>query len=97
MPESIRNSPLVSSRVETLDHTKGWAKQKETISADPDGLTFSHYQAGAIDDLIAQFDATLQSLPYQHVFTPAAWIPMTYVAILKKAGVYMSKKCVPFC
>jgi hypothetical protein len=42
MPESIWNSPLVSSRVETLDHTKGWAKQKETISADPDGLTFSN-------------------------------------------------------
>jgi hypothetical protein len=71
MPESIWNSPLVSSRVETLDHTKGWAKQKETISADPDGLTFSHYKAGAIDDLIAQFDATLRSLPYQHGFTPA--------------------------
>jgi hypothetical protein len=69
MPESIWNSPLVSSRVETLDHTKGWAKHKETISADPDGLTFSHYKAGATDDLIAQFDATLRSLPCQHGFT----------------------------
>jgi hypothetical protein len=59
MPESIRNSPLVSSRVETLDHTKGWAKQKEIISTDPDGLAFSHYKAGATDDLIARFDATL--------------------------------------
>ena len=92
MPESIRNSPLVSSRVETQDHTNGWAKQKETISADPDGLTFSHYKAGATDDLIAQFDATLRSLPYQHGFTPAAWIPMTDVAILKKAGVYDVEK-----
>jgi surface antigen len=74
MPESIWNSPLVSSRVETLDHTKGWAKQKETISADPDGLTFSHYKTGAKKDLTAQFDATLRSLPYQHGFTPVAWI-----------------------
>jgi hypothetical protein len=87
MPESIRKSPLVSSRVETLDHMKGWGKQKETISADPDGLTFSHYKARATDDLIAQFDATLRSLPYQHGFTPAAWMPMTDVAILKKARV----------
>jgi hypothetical protein len=53
MPESIWNSPLVSSRVETLDHTKGWPKQKESISADPDGQTFSHYKARATDDLIA--------------------------------------------
>jgi hypothetical protein len=59
MPESIRNSSLVSSRVENLDHTKGRAKQEETIPADPDGLTFSHYKTGATDDLIAQFDATL--------------------------------------
>jgi hypothetical protein len=88
MPESIWNSPFVLARVETLDHTKGWAKQKETISADPDGLTFSHYKVRATDDLIAQFDVTLRSLPYQHGFTPAAWIPMTGVAILKKAGVY---------
>jgi hypothetical protein len=92
MPESIWNSPLVSSRVETLDHTKGWTKQKETISADPDGLTFSHYKAGATDDLISQFDVTLRALPYQHGFTPAAWIPMTDVAILKKAGVYDVEK-----
>ena len=88
MPASIRNSPFVTSRVETSEHQQGWNKQKETISADPDGLTFSHYKAGASDDLIAQFDATLRSLPYQHGFTPAAWIPMTDVAILKKAGVY---------
>jgi hypothetical protein len=51
MPESIRNNPLMSSRVETLDYTKGWAKQKETISADPKGLTFSHYKAGAKPEL----------------------------------------------
>ncbi len=59
MPKSIQYSSLVPSRVETLDHISGWSKQKETISADPDGLTFSHYKAGATDDLIAQFDATL--------------------------------------
>jgi hypothetical protein len=35
MPESIRKSPRTSSRAETLDHTKGWAKQKETV-----GLSF---------------------------------------------------------
>jgi hypothetical protein len=83
--DSIRNSPFVTSRVETADHIQGWVKQKEKISADPDGLTFSHCKAGVTDDLISQFDATLHSLPYQHGFTPAAWLPVTDVEILKKA------------
>ena len=92
MPASIREAPFVTSRVTTEDHTHGWKKQKESISSDPDGLTFSHYKAGATEDLITQFDATLRSLPYQHGFTPAAWLPMTDVEILKKAGVYDVEK-----
>jgi hypothetical protein len=63
MPESKRDSPLLSSPVETSDHLSGWNKQKETIYTDPDGLTFCHYKAGASDDLISQVDATLQSFP----------------------------------
>ena len=47
MPESLRRQPLIPSVVTTADHVAGWKKQKETISADPDGLTFSHYNAGA--------------------------------------------------
>ena len=97
MPDAIRNSPRVTSMVETADHQKGWSKQKEYTSADPDGLTFSHYKAGATDDLISQFDATLRSLPYQHGFTPAAWTPMTDVAILKKAGVFDVEKMRTIC
>ena len=93
MPDSIRNHPSVTNRFSTEDHTQGWRKQKEAISADPDGLTFSHYKAGTTEDVIAQFDATLRSLPYQHGFTPAAWIPVTDVEILKKAGVYDVEKC----
>jgi hypothetical protein len=92
MPPNIRASPFVKSCVTTADHVNGWKKQKETISANPDGLTFSHYKAGATDAIIAQFDATLRSLPYQHGFTPNAWLPMTDVEILKKAGVYDVEK-----
>jgi hypothetical protein len=68
----------------TKDHVSRWKKQKESILADSNGLTFSHYKAGAEDDDIAQFYATLQLLPYQHGFVPKAWIPMIDVEILKK-------------
>jgi len=52
MPDSIRKDGPTSHYVSTQDHVKGWRKQKEGISADPDGLTFSHYKAGADDDYI---------------------------------------------
>jgi hypothetical protein len=92
MPGSIRNHPFVSSRITTKDHIQGWRKQKESISADPDGLSFSHYKAGITEDIIAQFDTTLRSLPYHHGFTPEAWLPMTDVEILKKQVCTTSKK-----
>jgi hypothetical protein len=92
MPDSIKHGNATSQYVSTQEHVSGWKKQKEGISADPDGLTFSHYKAAAQDDYLAQFDATLRSLPYQHGFVPAAWVPTTDVEILKKAGVYDVEK-----
>ncbi len=88
MPDSIKRDGPTSHYVSTQDHVRGWKKQKEGTSAYPDGLTFSHYKAGADDAYIAQFDATLRSLPYQHGFVPEAWIPTTDVEILKKVGLY---------
>jgi hypothetical protein len=92
MPDYIAKSGPTSQHVSTEDHAKGWMKQKESISADPDELTFSHYKAGAHDNYIAQFDATLHSLPYQHGFVPEGWILITNVEILKKAGVFDIEK-----
>ena len=47
-----------------------WSKQKEQISSDPDGLTFSHYKAASQDPKLNQFDATLHNLPYKYGFSP---------------------------
>ena len=92
LPDAVRRNGTTVDFISTKDHVDGWKKQKENISSDPDGLTFSHYKAGSDDAVIAQFDATLRSLPYQHGFVPDAWIPMTDVEILKKAGVYDIEK-----
>jgi hypothetical protein len=90
----IRNSPLVAGYVSTEDHVYGWKQQKEGVSADPDGLSFSHVKAGVQDDLISQFDATIRSLPYQYDFSPTKWQRMTDVKILKEAGIYdIEKMC----
>jgi hypothetical protein len=66
MHKSLHHQPLVFLQVTTEDHTSGWTKQKESISADPKGLVFSHYKAGATNDLISQFNVTLHLLTNQH-------------------------------
>jgi hypothetical protein len=91
MPASIWNDHFAQTCVTTNNHIQGWLKQKESIFADSDDLTFSHYKAGVTEDLIAQFDATLCSFPYQHGLMPREWLPMMDVEILKKAGVYDGK------
>ena len=45
-----------------------------------------------MDPNLSQFDALLRSLPMQYGFTPQAWMYITDVAILKKAGLYDVEK-----
>jgi hypothetical protein len=44
MPATVRNGPKASTNVTMAEHQSGWRKQKETTSAEPHGLTFSHYK-----------------------------------------------------
>jgi hypothetical protein len=83
---------MIVDYVSTEDLAQGWKQQKENVSADLDELSFSHFKVGVEDELIAQFDATLRSLPYQYGFSPTVWRHMKDVEILKKAGVYDIKK-----
>ena len=92
MPDGILKGGVTSEFVSTKDHVQSWTKQKEGISSDPDGLSFSYYKAGVQDPQIADFDATRRSLPYQYGFVPTEWEAMTDVEILKKAGVYDIEK-----
>lgn len=88
MPENVRRNPMTSTTVTPAANKHAWLKQKESVSADPDGLSFSHYKAGAHDDDINRFDSSLRSLPYAYGFSPRHWQSITDVEILKKAGVY---------
>jgi hypothetical protein len=70
IPEGIRKGEITSEFISTQYHVQAWTKHKECISLDPDGLSFSHYKASIQDPQIADFDATLRSLPYQYGFVP---------------------------
>ena len=88
MPENVRNNPMPQTDVTPDVNRQAWNRQKEAVSSDPEGLTFSHYKAGAADPLINEFDARLRGIPYKYGFSPNHWQQITDVEILKKAGVY---------
>lgn len=86
---------MLNTHVTSEHNKKAWLRQKESISLEPKGLSFSHYKVGTQDDEVNKFDATLRSLPYQYGFSPRHWQEITDVEILKKAGVYDIEKCEP--
>ena len=92
MPDNVINNPMLQTDVTPEANKRAWAKQKEVVSSEPNGLTFSHYKAGAQDPVINEFDAMLRNLPYKYGFSPSHWQEITDIAILKKAGVYDVEK-----
>ena len=88
MPDNIRNNPMPQDDVTPAANRQAWQRQNEAVSSEPEGLTFSHYKAGALDPTINEFDALIRGIPYKHGFSPTNWQHITDVEILKKAGVY---------
>lgn len=88
MPDNVRDNPMPQIDVTPANNRLAWTKQKEAVSSEPDGLTFSHYKAGSQDQEINAFDAAIRGLPYKQGFSPTHWQRITDVEILKKAGVY---------
>ena len=92
MPDNVINHPMPQTEITHDANRRSWAKQKDVVSSEPNGLTFSHYKAGAQNSVINEFDAMLRNLPYKYGFSPSHWQEITDIAILKKAGVYDVEK-----
>jgi hypothetical protein len=88
MPDNIRYGHQMSDDVTSESNKIAWSRQKEQVSSEPSGLTFSHYKAAAQDPVNNLFDAKLRGIPYKYGFSPRKWQDITDVEILKKAGVY---------
>ena len=88
MPDNVKLNPMPITTVTPESNRKAWKKQKEGVSSEPDGLSFSHYKSSCLDDRMNEFDTTLRNLHYKHGFSPTHWQSITDVEILKKAGVY---------
>jgi hypothetical protein len=70
MPDNVRNNPMPHFEISPQSNQELWCKQKEAISSDPEGLSYSHYKAGALDDDINAFAAGLRDFPYRFGFSP---------------------------
>jgi hypothetical protein len=88
MPDNVRLNPMPTPQVSPDENRQAWARQDERTSAEPEGLSFSHYKAAAQHPEVNHFDSIMRDLPYRYGFSPTRWRNITDVEILKKAGVY---------
>ena len=88
IPWEVTKMVPISVDISTKEHKQSWKKQNERTLSEPTGLSFNHYKAASQDPLLADFDATMQNIPYAKGFAPKLWQNITDVKILKKVEVY---------
>ena len=86
MPEILRNNPLPEMKVTVKSHKAGWKRQNENTAGEPTSLDFSLHIAAAYDDMLADLDATLRTIPLEEGFSPVQYERMTDCSIPKKAN-----------
>jgi hypothetical protein len=92
MPKQICSKGLFPDTVSTDNHRKYWRRSLETTALEPQGLHNSHYKAGAKSELVSQFNAALQNIPYHTGYGPKTWCNITDLAIEKARGVFLLHK-----
>ena len=73
-------------------HCDGWRQAKENTSSGPSGITFAHFKAGALDPVIADFEACMTAIPYISGISPARWRKGTNVMLEKQKGNFNVEK-----
>ena len=84
MPQVVKNNPMPPTVIDKNNHQKGWKRQKETTAGEPTALDFSMHIAAAYDELLAEIDSTLRSVPLEFGFSPPDYERLTDASIPKK-------------
>ena len=85
IPQAILDDPPTPFRVTKEGHQQSWKRQREHTAGDPTALDFSQHIASSYDDMLAQMDAELRSIPLEEGFSPELWERFTDCSIPKKA------------
>lgn len=67
VPGAVNGPP---NKITQEQYVQGWAKQKERTSSGPSGMHFGQTKAGALNRVIADFEAKITSIPYTMGFLP---------------------------
>ena len=91
MPEIVKKN-RIPANISTEEHNQFWKGMDERKGCEPSDLSHAHYKVASKDSLLAQFDASLRQIPYQHGFAPNGWVKMTAVQLRKKLDLILVHK-----
>jgi hypothetical protein len=91
MPDIVKKNRIPAD-IPTQEHTQFWKGMDERKGCEPSDLSHAHYKVASRDPLLAEFDASLRQLPYQHGFAPKGWVKMTAVQLRKKLDLILVHK-----
>ncbi len=97
MPQVVKDNPMPDPSISTESHQWAWKRQKEHTAGEPTSLDFSHHIAASYDDLLADIDATLRTVPLEEGFSPVGWERVTDCSIPKKVNVLQVEKMRTIC
>ena len=92
IPSNIRQFPPVSAKITTDQHIAFWAKQNEKTQSSLSGMHFGFYKTTAKNPKLAEFIASMVSLPFETGYSPHRWRQSVNVHLLKKPGEYSPNK-----
>jgi hypothetical protein len=73
MPQKVKHN-RIPAEIPTKEHQQFWRRMDARKGCEPSDLSHTHYKVASGDPLLAQFDASLRQLPYQHGFAPKGWV-----------------------
>jgi hypothetical protein len=91
MPEIVKHNRIPAD-IPAAEHTQFWKGMDKRKGCKPSDLSHAHYKVTSQDPLLAQFDASLQQLLYQHGFAPNGWVKMTAVQLQKHLNLILTHK-----
>jgi hypothetical protein len=70
IPDIDRHFPPLRLDITTPEHIEAWRKSRERTASGPTGVHYGHLIAGTYDMAIADFEATMENLPFAIGYSP---------------------------
>ena len=92
MPPSIAQLPPIATFITTSKWIFGWQRAKKRTSSGPSLLHFGQFKAGCLSLPVADFEATMASIPLSTGYSPTRWHQGINIMLLKRPGKFQVDK-----